>query len=63
MEHRTTVLLFPSGKWLWNEDFHYDIHKSLGQYVEVYFAKGWQDNEVDEVIQEYYATNLSELFS
>lgn len=63
MEHRTTVLLFPDGHWFWAEHYHHDIHKSLGQYVEVYFAKGWQDSEVDEVIQEYYATNLSELFS
>lgn len=63
MEFRTTVLLFQSGKWIWSEDFHQATHKDLGQYVEVYFAKGWQDNEIDEVIQEYYATNLSELFS
>lgn len=62
MEHRTTVLLFESGAWVWSEDFHHDIHKSLGQYVEVYFAKGWQDNEVDEVISEYYATNVENLF-
>lgn len=57
------MLLFESGAWCWSEDYHLAAHKSLGQYVEVYFAKGWQDSEVDEVIQEYYATNLSELFS
>lgn len=62
MEHRTVALLFPSGKWLWSEDFHYDTHKDLGQYVEVYFAKGFSDREVDEVISEYYASNLENLF-
>lgn len=62
MEHRTTVLLFPDGHWFWAEHYHHDIHKDLGQYVEVYFAKGWQDNEVDEVIREYYATNIENLF-
>lgn len=62
MEHRTTVLLFESGAWCWSEDYHLAAHKSLGQYIEVYFAKGWQDNEVDEVIREYYAVNSENLF-
>jgi hypothetical protein len=62
MENRTTVLLFSNGHWFWSEHYHHDIHKSLGKYVEVYFAKGWHDTDVNEVIQEYYATNSGHLF-
>jgi hypothetical protein len=62
MEHRTTVLLFETGYWLWSEDYHLAAHKDLGRYEEIYFAKGWQDSEVEEVISEYYKVNLLELF-
>lgn len=62
MNHRTTVLLFESGSWCWSEDYHLVAHKDLGRYEEVYFAKGWQDCEVEEVISEYYRANLLELF-
>lgn len=62
MEGRTTVLLFENGAWCWSEDHHLAAHKDFGRYEEVYFAKGWQDSEVEEVISDYYRTNLLELF-
>lgn len=62
MEHRTTVMLFSNGHWFWAEHYHHDIHKGLGKYVEVFFAKGFQDHEVDEVIQDYYTENSEHLF-
>lgn len=56
------MLLFESGSWCWSEDYHLAVHKDLGRYEEVYFAKGWQDSEVEEVISEYYRANVLELF-
>lgn len=62
MEHRTIVLLFPTGQWLWSEDYHFAVHKHLGNFVEVFFTKGFSDREVDEVIRDYYSANVENLF-
>jgi hypothetical protein len=62
MEHRTIVLLFPTGQWMWSEDFHFGNHKDLGKFVEVFFTKGFSDREVDEVIRDYYTANVEHLF-
>lgn len=62
MEHRTICLLFPDGKWLWSEDYHFEFHKDLGKFVEVFFTKGFSDREVDEVIRDYYSANVENLF-
>lgn len=62
MEHRTIVLLFPTGQWVWSEDYHLAIHKELGKFVEVFFTKGFSDREVDEVIRDYYSANIEHLF-
>ncbi|MNX63312.1 hypothetical protein D3C86_943060 [compost metagenome] len=62
MEHRTIVLLFPTGQWIWSEDFHFGNHQHLGKFVEVFFTKGFSDREVDEVIHDYYLTNSEHLF-
>jgi len=62
MEHRTTALLFSNGHWFWSEHYHHDIHKDLGKYIEVYFAKGWDDRDVTEVLKEYYTDNSEHLF-
>lgn len=62
MEHRTTALLFSNAHWIWSEDYHYEAHKDLGKYVEVFFAKGWDDRDVTEVLKEYYTENFDNLF-
>lgn len=62
MEHRTIVLLFPTGQWIWSEDFHFGNHQHLGKFVEVFFTKGFSDREVDEVIRDYYLANSEHLF-
>lgn len=62
MEHRTIVLLFPTGRWLWSEDYHFGDHKDLGKFVEVFFTKGFSDREVDEVVRDYYSANVEHLF-
>lgn len=62
MEFRTTVLLFETGHWVWSEDYHLAVHKDLGRYEEVYFAKGFSDREVDEVVRDYYSANVEHLF-
>lgn len=62
MEHRTIVLLFPTGKWMWSEDYHFSNHSHFGKFVEVFFTKGFSDREVDEVIRDYYLANVEHLF-
>lgn len=58
MEFRTIVLLFPCGRWLWSEDYHFQNHKDLGKFVEVFFTKGFSDREVDEVITIWQILNI-----
>ena len=62
MEHRTITLLFPDGQWMWSEDYNFGNHKHLGEFVEVFFTKGFSDREVDEVIRDYYSVNCENLF-
>lgn len=63
MEHRTIVLLFPTGQWIWSEGYHFSSHQHLGKFVEVFFTKGFSDHEVDEMIKSYYEENASEIFN
>lgn len=62
MEHRTIALLFSSSHWMWSEDYHFQNHKDLGKFVEVFFTKGFSDHEVDEVVRDYYSANVEHLF-
>lgn len=62
MEHRTIALLFSNSHWMWSEDYHFGNHKDLGEFVEVFFTKGFSDREVDEVVRDYYSANVEHLF-
>lgn len=62
MEHRTIVLLFQNSSWMWSEDYHFATHKDAGNFVEVFFTKGFSDREVDEVVRDYYSANVEHLF-